>query len=170
MISKMNRQALFALLLIILDVGYFAQALTLPRPFQLGEPGPAFLPILLSLILFISCVCILWQELAGTVSDVDKNEVDHSVRIAPRSIVLIVATALFVWAFEPLGYWIATFLYTITVAWLFEREREISLPFSVLTSGAIAAGVTTAGWLFFMTLFGLSLPLGIIEGITEGIF
>lgn len=165
MISKMNRQALFALFLIILDVGYFAQAMSLPRPFQLGEPGPAFLPIILSLILFVSCVRILWQELADTVSEEDAKEVDRSVKIAPRSIVLILATVLFVWAFAPLGYWIATFLYTGTIAWLFEREREISLPFSLLTSSCIAAGVTAAGWLFFMTLFGLSLPAGITEGI-----
>ena len=56
---KMNRQALFALFLIILDVGYFAQALTLPAPFQLGEPGPAFLPIVLAVVLFVSCVLSL---------------------------------------------------------------------------------------------------------------
>ncbi len=158
---KMNRQALFALFLIILDVGYFAQALTLPAPFQLGEPGPAFLPIVLAVVLFVSCVRILWLELAGTSSE-DDGESQPAARISLRSILLIVVTGLFVWVFEPLGYWISTLLYTFVVASLFEYERTNSIRKSAMMAAIIATGVTVAGYLFFVTLFGLGLPEGII--------
>lgn len=156
---KMNRQALFALLLIALDAGYFFQSLSLPTPFQLGEPGPAFLPIVLSAFLFISCAAIIWQELAKT-AEPDDNTGVSAGRIRPRSIALVVATAGFIFIFEPLGYWIATFIYSLIVAWLFERERDITHVRALVTSALIAAAITAAGWLFFVTLFALFLPTG----------
>lgn len=156
---KMNRQALFALLLIALDAGYFFQSLSLPRPFQLGEPGPAFLPIVLSVALFTSCAGVIWHELANTAAPDDDAGVSAG-RIRPRSIALVVASAAFIFAFEPLGYWIATFAYTFLIAWLFERERDISHVRALVTSALIAAGITAAGWLFFVTLFSLFLPTG----------
>lgn len=156
---KMNRPALFALLLIALDVGYYYQSLSLPRPFQLGEPGPAFLPIVLSAVLFISCARILWQELAGT-AEVEEQSGASAGRIRPRSIALVLASAAFIFVFEPLGYWIATFIYTVFVAWLFERERDISHVRAVVTSTLIGAAITAVGWLFFVTLFALFLPTG----------
>lgn len=156
----MNRQAMFALFLIILDVGYIVQAFNLPRPFQQGEPGPAFLPLILATILMISCVRILWLELAGTKTTADGDESDVGARVTPRSILLILGTAIFVWAFEPLGYWISTFLYTFGVAWLFEREQKKPIKSSLFITSIIAASVTTVGWLFFVTLFKLGLPTG----------
>jgi putative tricarboxylic transport membrane protein len=154
---NMNRQALFALLLIALDAGYFFQSLSLPTPFQLGEPGPAFLPIVLSVLLFISCTAIIWQELAKTA---EPDESADAGRIRPRSIILVVATAAFIYCFDPLGYWIATFVYCLIVAWLFERERDITHLRALVTSTLIAASITAVGWLFFVTLFALFLPTG----------
>lgn len=147
---------MFALLLIVLDAAYMSEALTLPRPFQLGEPGPAFMPMLLAVVLFIAACRILWMELAGTAT---RHETED-VRITPRAIALIVVTAGFVWAFQPLGYWIATLPYVFVVAALFEHERigfDWRLP---VFSALIAVVVTAAGWLFFVTLFDLFLPAG----------
>src|SRR5690606_17802064 len=59
----MNRQAIAALFLLVLNTGYFVQALALPRPFQFGEPGPAFLPLILSGVLFVASGRILYMEL-----------------------------------------------------------------------------------------------------------
>ncbi|MDP4796730.1 MAG: tripartite tricarboxylate transporter TctB family protein [Rhodospirillales bacterium] len=157
---NINRQALFALLLIALDAGYFFQSLSLPRPFQLGEPGPAFLPIVLSAFLFISCAGVIWQELTNT-AEPEVNSGASAGRIRPRSIALVVASAAFIIAFDPLGYWIATFFYTTLIAWLFERERDITHVRALVTSTCIGFSITAVGWLFFVTLFGLFLPTGV---------
>ena len=154
-----NGQAVFALLLLILNTGYFVQALALPRPFLLGEPGPSFLPLVLSGILFVACGRILYAELRGTGEAAD----DDGAPVGGFSLkpaVLAVITGIFVYLFEPLGYWVATLAYTFAVAVLFELE-ERPRPLRLVTVAAIVAvGITVTGWLFFVTLFDLFLPDG----------
>lgn len=152
----MNRQAIFALLILALDAGYFLQALQLPVPFARGEPGPAFMPLILVVALAVGALGVLVQELRGTADP----EEDEDANFGLRSLGLITLTAAFVWAFEPLGYWVATALYTFAVAWLFEQER-LGPVRSVLTSLLIAFGITGSGWLFFEVLFELFLPEGL---------
>ena len=151
----MTRQALFALLILALDVAYFQQALELPLPFTTGEPGPSLIPLILVVTLGIGALGVLVQELRGTADHDDDEDAGFSL----RTVALIALTGGFVWAFEPLGYWYATLPYAFGVAWLFEQERLgaiKALPSSLL----IAAGITAAGWLFFVKLFDLFLPEG----------
>ena len=153
----MNRQAIVALLLLVLNTGYFVQALTLPTPFQFGEPGPAFLPLILSGILFLALGRILYMEFRG-LGDTKADEELKSATIA-KPVALILVTAAFIYAFEPLGYWIATLTYTFIVATLFEYERTSGLR-ALGLAAIIGVCITLAGWLFFVTLFELFLPSG----------
>ncbi len=153
----MNRQAIAALFLLVLNTGYFVQALALPRPFQFGEPGPAFLPLILSGILFVASGRILYMELRGI--DTGEGEAPTESVSAAKPIALVLVTAGFVYGFEPLGYWIATLLYTFLVALLFEYERTSPLR-AIAVAAIVAFGTTLAGWLFFVTLFDLFLPSG----------
>ena len=153
-----NGQALFAVFLLVLSVSYFAEALTLPIPFARGEPGPAFLPLILSLVLFVAGGRILIAELRGTGDRSEEGAPAGGVSASP--VILAAMTGVFVYAFEPLGYWIATLLYTFAVAVLFEFERD-KPPLKVLgLAAAVSAGITLIGWLFFVTLFELFLPTG----------
>jgi len=152
----MNRQVVFALLILALDAGYFVQALELSFPFERGEPGPAFMPLILVVLLAIGALGVLVEELRGKAPD----DQGPGAEFALRTMALIALTAGFVWAFEPLGYWIATAVYTFAVAWLFEQERLGRAWKALLTSAMIAAGITVAGWLFFVQLFELFLPEG----------
>lgn len=151
----MTRQALFALLILAVDVAYLQQALELPLPFARGEPGPSLMPLVLVLTLGIGALGVLVQELRGTAEHEDDEDANFSL----RTVALIVLTCGFVWAFEPLGYWYATLTYTFGVAWLFEQER-LGPAKALLTSALIAAAITGVGWLFFVTLFDLFLPEG----------
>lgn len=153
----MNGQVAFALFLLVLSIGYFYEALSLPRPFELGEPGPAFLPMILSAVMFVACGRILYQELRGTAEDEGRP---GGISISGRSVVLVVVTAGFIYLFEALGYWPATLCYTFAVALLFEHERTSSFRHAVPISALLAVGITIAGWLFFVTLFKLFLPTG----------
>jgi putative tricarboxylic transport membrane protein len=154
----MNRQAIVALFLLVLNTVYFVQAMALPRPFQFGEPGPAFLPLILSGILFLACGRILYMELRGIGDGGEGEEPAESVSFV-KPIALVLVTAGFVYAFEPLGYWISTLFYTFIVAMLFEYERT-SPSRAVAVAAIVALGTTLAGWLFFVTLFELFLPSG----------
>jgi len=153
----MNAQAGFALFLLILTVGYFYEALSLPRPFELGEPGPAFLPLILSAIMFVACGRILLHELRGRGDAEDKDESDGAA-LSGRAVALVFITAGFIYLFETLGYWVATLCYTFAVAVLFEHERTSSFRRAIPVATLVSVGITTAGWLFFVTLFDLYLP------------
>ncbi|MFC3612806.1 tripartite tricarboxylate transporter TctB family protein [Lutimaribacter marinistellae] len=150
----MNRQVVFALFILVLDLGYLVQALELPLPFERGEPGPSFLPLILVALLAIGALGVMIEALRGGL-DGEEREADFAM----RSVALIVLTGGFIAAFELLGYWGATVLYTFAVGWLFEQER-IGPVKALGTSALIAAGVTGVGWLFFVQLFDLFLPQG----------
>lgn len=153
-----NRQAVFALFLLVLNTGYLVEALSLPRPFQLGEPGPAFLPLVLAVVLYIACGRILYAELRGSGDPEGEPQPPGSSVVRP--ILLALATAAFIYAFEPFGYFVATPLYVFAVAALFEYESGSS-PLRIAVVAAILAGaISIVGWLFFVTLFDLFLPEG----------
>lgn len=151
----MNRQVIFALLILALDAGYLFQALSLPFPFSRGEPGPAFMPLILVVLLAVGALGVLVEELRGITGDEEEPGT-----FGYRALALIALTAGFVWAFEPLGYWVATAGYTFSVAWLFEQERVGALR-AAAVSLVVAAGITVLGWLFFVRLFDLFLPQGV---------
>jgi hypothetical protein len=151
----MNRQAVFALFLLVLNTGYFIEALRLPTPFERGEPGPAFVPLLLSVILFVAAGRILIGELAARAPRAPEEE-----GLSWKPFLLAGFTAGFVAGFEAGGYWVATLAYTFAVAALFELERT-RRPLRILAvAAAISSGVTVLGHLFFVRLFDLYLPEG----------
>ncbi|HET7410639.1 MAG TPA: tripartite tricarboxylate transporter TctB family protein [Paracoccaceae bacterium] len=153
-----NGQALFAILLLILNTGYLAEALTLPTPFAYGEPGPAFLPLVLSGIMYIAAGRILIAELRGARDAETEGAPVEGTPLKPVIIALI--TAVFIYLFEYLGYWIATLIYTFAITALFEYEKKSS-PLRMLTVSVIVAiAMTAIGWIFFVTLFDLFLPTG----------
>jgi len=151
----MNRQAAFALFLLVLNTGYFVETLSLPTPFARGEPGPGFIPLVLSAVLFVAAGRILFVELRAAGPREPQEE-----PLSPRPFLLAGFTAGFVAAFEPAGYWVATLAYTFAVAALFETQKT-ARPLRVLAvAAAVAAGVSVVGHLFFVRLFDLYLPEG----------
>lgn len=156
MTLAMNRQALFALFLIVLNTVYFVDSLSLATPFARGEPGPAFVPMLLSLILYVAAGRIFIAELRG------RGEVEESEEpLSWKPFLLAALTAGFVAAFEPAGYFIATFGYTFAVAAVFEWDNSSSRKRVLLVAAAVSVGVTVIGHLFFVRLFDLYLPEGL---------
>jgi len=153
MASFINREAIFALFLLVMNTGYFLETLNMPRPFQLGEPGPAFLPMLLSGIMFIAAGRILVGALGGI-------RTDDGERFSVRPLILAALTIGFILAFEPAGYWIATLAYTFAVAVLFSLEEKTTPLKVAALSAAVSVGVTVIGYLLFVTLFDLYLPEG----------
>ncbi|MBO6561052.1 MAG: tripartite tricarboxylate transporter TctB family protein [Nisaea sp.] len=157
----MSGQVLFALALAALNTVYASQVLQMDRPFATGEPGPAFFPTILCAFLYLACARILFTEIrAEATSRADDAVSDHvpNLRLVGPAIA-IGLTALFIVGFFYLGYLVAGFVYTFLIALFFNFERSGAWGSSALTAAIVAFCVTLFGWLFFVQVFGLYLPV-----------
>jgi hypothetical protein len=156
MILKLNKDILMAAAFLIGTTIYLIEALKLPVPFQQGEPGPSFYPFVLTIIMYI---CSLRLFIVGL-----RKEKALTLNLKSQKVVkpalMVVATALFILTFDPLGYWIATILYTFSVALIFEWGRKFTFWKTVAFCAAVSFSITFLGWLFFDLLFDLHLPSG----------
>lgn len=160
MTRMMSGQVLFALALAALNTVYASQVLQMDRPFATGEPGPAFLPSILCVFLYLACARILFTELrAGTVrrTTAASDHIRNLNLVGPA--IAIGLTTLFIIGFFYLGYLVAAFLYTFLIALFFNFERSGAWRSSALTAAIVAFCVTLFGWLFFVQVFGLYLPV-----------
>ena len=153
--STSKKEVIPALALIAFNAVYVSQLLKLPFPFARGEPGPAFLPILLSAVLFAASIALLTKGLKAG-ADGETSQVDFA-----RPALVVISTAGFITLLHYYGYWVAAPLYAFCIAMVFEfsgTDRFARcLGFSVLIAGCL----TVIGWLFFEILFDLSLPTGV---------
>ncbi|UUX48935.1 tripartite tricarboxylate transporter TctB family protein [Nisaea acidiphila] len=157
----LNGQILFALLLAGLNTIYASQVLQMDPPFASGEPGPAFLPSILCVFLYLAMARILITEFrAGTGERSGSPTSEHipNIRIA-GPLVATGLTVLFIVGFFYLGYLVSAFLYTFLIALFFNYERSGAWRSSALFAAIVAFGVTVFGWLFFVKVFELYLPV-----------
>ncbi|SES19786.1 Tripartite tricarboxylate transporter TctB family protein [Tranquillimonas rosea] len=153
-------QAIFALVLLVLTTVYASQLPELGLPFSDGrEPGASFLPIILSVIMYVALLRILIGELTGkTPRDEASGFQDVGWVGIVGPVVLIVATMLFAAGLRVVGYFAAAGLYTFLVSAWFNYEQT-GRPLRALgLAAATAIAITVFGWLFFVRIFGLSLP------------
>jgi hypothetical protein len=129
---------------------YFRAAWDLPA--GRDEPGPGFLPILLSLSLALVALWILVgglkkQAVLGT------NAESGAPPKPWKTILALGLTAVFAATFHNLGFAISTWLYTLFVTLLFRRDRlAFPLVVPVFTTAAI--------YLLFEVGLGVRLPRG----------
>jgi len=156
----LNGQILFAVILLALNSIYASQLLTMRPPFATGEPGPTFLPYILCLFVYGASVHIFFVEFrkrsvsqAGEMS----SYVPRIGLVGP--VVAIGLSALFIIAFFFVGYLAATALYTFLMSLFFNYEQDGTWGSALVRSALTAVVVTTFGWLFFVVLFDLYLPV-----------
>jgi len=161
MTKLMNGQVLFGLGLAALNTVYASQVLLMERPSSNGEPGPAFLPVILCGFVYIGIFCTIIGEFRKSPdATADDNISDTIPWISVLGPVLVIGlTALFIVTFVYLGYAVAAAGYTFLIALYFNYEQSGSWGKSALTAVAISAFVTFAGWIFFVKLFDLYLPV-----------
>jgi len=157
----MSGQVVFALALAALNTIYASQVLQMDRPFATGEPGPAFLPAILCVFLYLACARILFTELRKeAAARADATPSDHIPNLPVTGPAIAIGlTVLFIIGFFYLGYLVAAFLYTFLIALFFNYERSGAWKSSALMAAVIALCVTLFGWLFFVQVFGLYLPV-----------
>lgn len=161
--ARPNGQAIFALVLLVLTTVYASQIFELGMPFAKGvEPGASFLPFVLTVIMYIGALRILIVELrrgrgdAGG-ADATSEHVPSVGIVGP--LIVGSATALFVFGLARVGYFLSAGIYTFVVALYFNYENIGRLLPALVLSAVTAVLITVFGWLFFVWLFELSLPV-----------
>lgn len=160
MTRHFNAPALFALCLVVLNTIYASQIVQMSLPFSRGEPGPAFMPMILSGMLYIIAARIFFLELrADPVLPAD----DVASPVVPRlaitgPLIVVMLTALFVATFDRVGYVVSAAAYTFLISFFFNYEQTGNWRSAAGYAGVTAALITLFGWLFFAKLFDLYLP------------
>ncbi|MEF2553330.1 tripartite tricarboxylate transporter TctB family protein [Aurantimonas sp. A2-1-M11] len=151
----------FALFVLTLNTVYASQIWHLGVPFQrAGEPGPSFLPILLCACLFVVMGRILFAE-SRTVAPAADRKRSGTIAFLPLTgpVLVLALTALFIFAFERIGYLASAAGYTFLIALFFNHEQDGGWLRPILHSALTSGAITLFGWLFFAQLFDLYLPV-----------
>lgn len=161
MTRVLNGQILFGFALAALNTVYASQVLQMDAPFAKGEPGPAFLPVILCLFIYIGVARVLIGEFragGGARAAAEGSDTIPHIRIL-GPVIAIGLTALFIAGFFLVGYVVAAAVYTFMIAFYFNYEQSGAPGRAALVALVIAAAVTLFGWLFFVQLFDLYLPM-----------
>ncbi len=153
-------QVIFALILVLLNTIYASQLVQMDRPFATGQPGPAFLPWMLCIFVYVAMAIILIGEFRG---EGDAPAPPPQSAVIPHLSVtgplfLIALTAAFIVGFVYAGYAVSAAIYIFLIALFFNIEEGASWPRAAAIAAATSAIVTAFGWLFFVRLFDLFLP------------
>ncbi|MBD3896330.1 tripartite tricarboxylate transporter TctB family protein [Halomonas sp. ML-15] len=157
--TRVTEKQLFYLLL-ILGAGYFLHlASSIPTMMRVvGDPGPGFLPF------WVSAIIMLLVGYLLVVETLIKREPDGGVRLARREAVTLLVTlaaiVLYLIMLTFIGFFVSTLVFLGLFRLLVDRFLNDAWPTgrSVLTSGLFAVIATSAIYVVFSVLFGLSMP------------
>jgi putative tricarboxylic transport membrane protein len=121
-----------------------------------NEPGPGVFPIVLSILLLISGVSwfILGKRGAVEQSQAEKADWRDIVNALSTPLKIVGITALFVLAFNRVGYLAASSLYIFALLFVVSRYR-------VIISILLALSIGIGSWYFFEKVLSVQLPKGL---------
>lgn len=141
---------IFPLVLMVLTTIYFAASFNIRAQFTPeGELGPQHIPMLVSGLMYVALLVVLIQELRQPARIA---ETDEGASIL-RPVLVVIATAAYIWLFRPLGYAVSTALFVATLFAVFKFETKRPVIFALYV-----VGVVTVFYLLFAVIFGVRLP------------
>ncbi|MFQ3789146.1 tripartite tricarboxylate transporter TctB family protein [Halomonas sp. A29] len=157
--TRVTEKQIFYLLL-ILGAGYFLHlASTIPTMMRVvGDPGPGFLPF------WVSAIIMLLVGYLLVVETLIKREPDGGVRLehheAVTLLVTLVAIVLYLVMLSLAGFFVSTLVFLFVFRLIVNRFLNDAWPTprTLLASGLFALVSTSAIYLVFSVLFGLSMP------------
>jgi putative tricarboxylic transport membrane protein len=133
--------------LLILTTIYLAETFRLRS--QMSEAfweGPRAMPVLASILMYALLLIVLVRQFrsAGTAP---------AEGSAVRPLLVTIATAIYILAFEPLGYGLSTILFVSALFVIFDFKRRQPVSFVIH-----AVAVTGIFYVLYAILFGVRLP------------
>jgi putative tricarboxylic transport membrane protein len=131
--------------LVVLSIAVLVASRALPLG-TLRTPGPAYMPVILALLLLLFGLLLVAMRGSQPFSTLRWNEWRHAVAIA-------IAVVFFAWALEPLGYRLTVAAVLVFLVGVMERK-------SVLFTLVFSLSVAGASFFLFSTLLRVPLPRG----------
>ncbi|KAA2315004.1 tripartite tricarboxylate transporter TctB family protein [Pseudooceanicola sediminis] len=140
----------FPLVLMVLTTIYFAAAFDIHAQFTPeGEMGPQHIPMLVSGLMYVALLVVLVQELRAPAAVAETEEGASLL----RPVLVVAATAAYIWLFRPLGYALSTALFVAALFVVFKFETRRPLVFALYVVGVVAVFYG-----LFAGIFGVRLP------------
>tara|TARA_B100000965_G_scaffold406790_1_gene448679 strand:+ start:68738 stop:69226 length:489 start_codon:yes stop_codon:yes gene_type:complete len=146
------RQLCFPLLVFIFVTAYLVDAVSLGRPIKHGAPSASFMPILLSIIMYIATTVVVFGIFSTKTSGDEKQLSNFS---AP--ILVVAITAIYIGIFVQFGFEISTALYVYALLTLFGYSANRSIG-GVVKRVLLSLLITLVIYAFFAFGFGVQLP------------
>ncbi|MGY3439779.1 MULTISPECIES: tripartite tricarboxylate transporter TctB family protein [unclassified Marinovum] len=141
---------LFPLILLVLTTIYFAAAFNIRAQFTPeGEMGPQHFPMLIAGLMYAAVLAVLVNELRQPAPLAETNEAADLL----LPVLVVIATAGYIWLFRPLGYALSTALFVAILFRVFRFETGRPLIFALYVLGVVAAFYG-----LFAGIFGVRLP------------
>lgn len=156
--------------LAIITLVYLLSAIQLGPPMKEGNMTPSFFPITAALLMLIALVCVMAQEVRrarskdgeesgeaeGDGDDAsDEDQVSKSIGgISFGAISVVLLTAVYLLAFDLIGYFVSTVLYVLMLMFQFGSGSVHKWPMKLVATLII----TGAGFLLFEVFFQVRLP------------
>jgi hypothetical protein len=115
--------------------------------------GPGFYPLLLSVLMFVSCLVVIYNLLFGN-TEQEVTKLGFSLAAARKPVLLAGLTVILFAAMPLLGFIGAMFLFCMIEMTYLEPEKE-PLMWRIIYSAAISGGVY---WLFYVLTVFLPVP------------
>lgn len=157
--TRVTEKQIFYLLL-ILGAGYFLHlANSIPTMMRVvGDPGPGFLPF------WVSAIIMLLMGYLLVVETLIKRESGDAVRLVRREgitlLVTLAAIVLYLVMLSLIGFFVSTLAFLFVFRLIANRFLNDAwpTPSTLLASAIFALASTSAIYLVFSILFGLSMP------------
>lgn len=148
--------------LALLSLAYLIGSLEMSPPLEGGKLTPSFFPLLIGVLATVLCSLQWWSVVRHTNADgadcaneASNNEAPTGAargrRLSPE-LTLMVATLVYVLAFQWLGYVLSTAVYVLAVMLLFSGLSKW------LSKVVIALVITVVGFVLFNQVFNVRLP------------
>jgi putative tricarboxylic transport membrane protein len=141
--------------IVFLSAGIYGLVFSIGLPLgKWNAPGPGVFPLTLSILL--CAFGLVWFVQGRRKDEVKPREQEGGFLRKSRTPLQIVGiTAAFVFLLEPLGYLLASVLYTFALFFLVSRYRLWTAAVLALTFGAVSR-------LFFTKVLSTPLPMGLL--------
>ncbi|UUP16777.1 tripartite tricarboxylate transporter TctB family protein [Nitratireductor thuwali] len=143
--QRWRSRLLLPVFLFLLTTIYVAATFQITPQFSEGLVGPRFLPLLASLLMYVALAHIIWRDLASD----ETSEAGSFL----QPVAAVVATAVYIAVFKPLGYSLATLLYVLFLFHIFRYQQGRPV---LRLLYAIAVAIVFYG--LFALVFGVRLP------------
>lgn len=160
------------IIIFISTTAYLVEALQNGSFFRYGLPSAGFMPIVLSVAMYLSLLAVI-------VGQIRRHKVRHDMESAPRSLeemhdlepsvrpsgssayvslaAVILISLLYVLLFRKLGFAVATFFFSLGLLSTFRFGWSKGF-LGIALNIVVAAAISLFAYLFFAVLFGIQLP------------